>query len=389
MKSDWSLVSRRQALAFLGAAGAASLAGMRSRAWAACSLTPQQTEGPYWVDERLNRSDITVDPTTGAVEPGVPLTLNLNVLRFDASCAPAAGVQVDIWHCNSGGLYSDESANGTAGRKYLRGYQVTDANGAVQFKTIYPGYYIGRTIHIHFRVRAFNGAATVYDFTSQIYFDDALSTQIIAANPLYVHGSRTFNANDGIYSAATQMTTSADGTGGYTGTFDVALNGLPAASTTPTRTFTATPSASPTATTAGPCLMVLVTDPQANIHVRTKDDAGLLRASMEIDLAGYDGEPVTLSLSNGDGSIIATRELGPLRAAGPSGRKWRFRSLADGIRLVGLTNRAPYEQGKFRLEIQARRWFLAAAAPQSADETLLTVQIGQLCFVRSATSKID
>jgi len=75
----------------------------------------------------------------GTVQSGVPLALTINVLHADADCAPAAGVQVDIWHCSAQGLYSDEQSNSTAGEQFLRGYQITDANGAVQFKTIYPG----------------------------------------------------------------------------------------------------------------------------------------------------------------------------------------------------------------------------------------------------------
>src|SRR5438477_2608612 len=163
-----SVLTRRQALGVIGAAGAASLVALdrARRAWAAsCALTPEETEGPYWVEEGLDRSDITVDPSDGSVRPGVPLQLNLNVLRADASCAPAAGARVDVWHCDAGGLYSDEAANGTVGKRFLRGYQTTDANGAVRFTTIYPGWYSGRTIHIHFRVRTFDGATTTTNFT--------------------------------------------------------------------------------------------------------------------------------------------------------------------------------------------------------------------------------
>src|SRR5439155_24394219 len=126
---------------FIGAAGAMSFVGLGSgtRSWAAsCAVTPAETEGSYWVDELLPRSDITVDPSDGSVRPGVPLRLNINVLRADAGCAPAAGVQVDVWHCDAGGLYSDEAANGTVGRKFLRGYQITDVSGVVRFTTIYP-----------------------------------------------------------------------------------------------------------------------------------------------------------------------------------------------------------------------------------------------------------
>jgi protocatechuate 3,4-dioxygenase beta subunit len=226
--------TRRQALGLIGAAGAASLVvlGRRGRAWAAsCTVTPEETEGPYWVDELLQRSDITSDPSDGSVRPGVPLQVKLNVLHTDDACSPAAGVQVDVWHCDAGGLYSDETANGTVGKKFLRGYQLTDGNGAVQFTTIYPGWYAGRTIHIHFRVRTFSGSTTTYDFTSQLFFDDTVSDQVLAQSPYNTRGTRdTTNANDNIYNAATLTSLTADGSGGWVATFDVALDGLPTSS---------------------------------------------------------------------------------------------------------------------------------------------------------------
>jgi protocatechuate 3,4-dioxygenase beta subunit len=102
-----------------------------------CVLDPTTTKGPYWVDERLNRSDIRSD-TTGKASPnprpGLPLTLELAVSAYaSGACTPLQGAQVDIWHC------------------FLRGYQVTDANGIARFTTIYPGWYSGRTVHIHVR----------------------------------------------------------------------------------------------------------------------------------------------------------------------------------------------------------------------------------------------
>jgi len=251
-KTLWNPLSRRQALAFIGAAGATSVVGMVSRAWAACPVTPAETEGPYWVDELLNRSDITVDPGDASARPGVPLTLRIRVLRADASCAPAAGVQVDIWHCDAIGLYSDEAANNTIGKKFLRGYQISDASGAVQFTTIYPGWYSGRTIHIHFRIRTVNGAT---NFTSQLFFDDTVSNQVLGQSPYNTRGTRdTNNANDNIYNAATLMTISGDVTAGFAGTFDVALNGLPATTPAPTATATETPTPVTTpASCAGDC----------------------------------------------------------------------------------------------------------------------------------------
>src|SRR5262245_11395418 len=196
-------VTRRQALGYIGAAGAISLVRFDDRGSsfaAACDVTSPETEGPFFVDELLNRSDITFDPFDGSVAAGVPLLLRINVFRTDAACAPAAGVQVDVWHASAAGQYSDEGSLDTAGRKFLRGYQITDASGAVEFTTIYPGWYPGRTVHIHFKVRTFDGAQTTFDFTSQLYFDDAVNDQVLAMAPYAARGPRdTTNAMDGIF----------------------------------------------------------------------------------------------------------------------------------------------------------------------------------------------
>ena len=122
--------------------------------------TPQQTEGPYFVDNMPNRSDIRSDPSDGLVQEGIPLHLVIHVYGLDNNglCSPLKGAQVDIWHANSQGVYSDVSDQGTTGKKFLRGYQLTDNNGTVKFTTIYPGWYQGRAIHIHDKVRTFNGS---------------------------------------------------------------------------------------------------------------------------------------------------------------------------------------------------------------------------------------
>src|SRR2546426_11962238 len=195
-----SLLTRRQALGFIGAAGAASYVafGRGRQAWStSCAVTPQETEGPYWVDEGLARSDITVDPSDGTVKPGVPPALAIAALRADADCAPAPGVRVDVWHCDAGGLYSDEAANSTVGKKFLRGYQTTDDTGAVNFTTIYPGWYSGRTVHIHFRIRTYSGSTKLDEFVAQIFFDDTLTDTVFKNAPYNTRPTRdTRNAND-------------------------------------------------------------------------------------------------------------------------------------------------------------------------------------------------
>jgi protocatechuate 3,4-dioxygenase beta subunit len=110
-----------------------------------CILTPAKTEGPYFVDEKLKRSDIRVDPVDGSVQPAVRLALTFVVVSADGDCAPVSGAQVDVWHANHSGLYSDEAQNGTTGHKYLRGYQVTGDDGKAEFVTVFPGWYSGRT----------------------------------------------------------------------------------------------------------------------------------------------------------------------------------------------------------------------------------------------------
>jgi protocatechuate 3,4-dioxygenase beta subunit len=223
-------VSRRETLRLLGTAGALSLVRPSAVLGATCPATPAQTEGPYWVDERLQRVDITTDPTDGSTRPGVPLRLELTVQRTDAGCTPAAGVQVDVWHCDAAGRYSDEAANGTAGRKFLRGYQLADAAGVVRFTTSYPGWYPGRTIHVHYRVRTFDGGRTTFDFTSQLAFDDAVSDAVLSRAPYDSRGTRnTTNANDANYQRATELALTKDG-GGWIGRYTVGLAGVPASS---------------------------------------------------------------------------------------------------------------------------------------------------------------
>jgi protocatechuate 3,4-dioxygenase beta subunit len=197
----------------------------------ACVLTAALTEGPYFVDEKLARSDIRSDPATGAVSAGVPLALTFNVQRVDANaCTPLTGAYLDVWHCDAAGTYSDVSANGNgsggAERKFLRGYQITDANGIARFITIYPGWYPGRTVHIHFMIRTAGSGGRGEQFTSQLYFDDALSDRIFSRAPYADRGPRTVrNARDGIYrrGGSQLMLAATEQDGGLAATFDIAL----------------------------------------------------------------------------------------------------------------------------------------------------------------------
>jgi protocatechuate 3,4-dioxygenase beta subunit len=165
-----------------------------------CVLTAALTEGPFFVDEKLNRSDIRTDPTTGVVSAGIPLALTFNVERVASSaCTPLTGAYLDVWHCDSTGTYSDVSGSS---KKFLRGYQVTDGNGIAAFTTIYPGWYSGRAVHIHFKLRLYAGTTKTYEFTSQFFFDDTLTDSVYTQSPYSSRGTRdTRNASDGIYNS--------------------------------------------------------------------------------------------------------------------------------------------------------------------------------------------
>jgi len=196
-----------------------------------CVLTAALTEGPYFVDEKLNRSDIRTDPVTGAVSPGVPLQLTFNVSRYqNNACTALTGAYIDVWHCDAGGVYSDVSGTGS-GHKFLRGYQVTDANGQAVFETIYPGWYQGRAVHVHFKLRLFAGSTKTYEFTSQFFFPESLTDTVHALSPYSAKGKRdTLNANDGIYNSLTTAQKSAltlqatQATSGYTGVINLGVN---------------------------------------------------------------------------------------------------------------------------------------------------------------------
>lgn len=201
------------------------------------STTPAVTEGPYWVDEKLFRSDIRTDPTTGTARAGVPLTLTINVqnLGTGGSCSPLVGAYVDVWHCDAKGIYSDEPTYNpgggtgnvnTSGQKFLRGYQITDDNGQVTFTTIYPGWYASRTIHIHMRVRTYSGTTVLSNFVTQIFFDEAVNNAVLASSAYSRTAARdTTNSTDNVYRVAnnTRMLAAAtgDNTSGYAATITV------------------------------------------------------------------------------------------------------------------------------------------------------------------------
>lgn len=236
------VLTRREVLAVLGVSGASLLVGCRAGPSSAvpssaagaipgCVVRPEQTLGPYFVDEGLERADIRPDPSTGKVSTGAPLELAFVVSRVsDSGCAPLSGARVEVWQCDADGVYSDvkDPHFDTTGRKFLRGHQLTDAQGRARFTTIYPGWYPGRTVHIHFKIHGESAAGGGYEFASQIYFDDAVTDRVHAAVPYAARGARTTrNADDGIYRrGGRQLTVPVAASGeGYGATFEIGLQG--------------------------------------------------------------------------------------------------------------------------------------------------------------------
>jgi protocatechuate 3,4-dioxygenase beta subunit len=233
---------RREALAGLGAlAGAAAWQAARgplslargatspSAAGAACVLSPEVTEGPYWIANHLTRRDIT------GGRPGLPLVLRMTIVDA-TTCKPIESADVEVWHADATGVYSGYGASGPPSgggghatpdnaKRFLRGHQRTDAAGRVRFDTIYPGWYRGRTPHIHLKVHV--GGSVVH--TGQVFFRDAISDAVYRTSDYSAHGHPdTSNASDSIYaqaggSRALLGLTRRSGAKGYRGTITLGV----------------------------------------------------------------------------------------------------------------------------------------------------------------------
>ncbi len=182
-----------------------------------CVISPRQTAGPFYFDAGLVRRDITEG------RPGTPLVVAFRLVHAD-SCQPIRDAVVDIWHADAVGQYSgyrgqgDDGAN-TSGETFLRGIQVTDAEGLAEFETIYPGAYSGRTAHIHFK--AYTDERSF--ITSQLYFPDEATDAVYTAEPYAARGARrTTNANDGIFRADLLAQVTPDA-GGYVASLTVGV----------------------------------------------------------------------------------------------------------------------------------------------------------------------
>jgi len=192
-------LTRRRSLLGLGGLVAAALGAGASKAAGdgpagvadgrvACVLTPEMTDGPYYISGEKLRHDITQG------KPGTRLDLALTVV--DAStCRPVRGALVDIWHCDAGGVYSGFGA-GASNRTFLRGLQKTNAHGVARFKTIYPGWYPGRTVHIHVKVHV--GGNVVH--TGQLFFSDSVTDAAYRKAPYSKRPHRSpRNSGDAIF----------------------------------------------------------------------------------------------------------------------------------------------------------------------------------------------
>jgi protocatechuate 3,4-dioxygenase beta subunit len=196
-------IPRRQAIALIGSAGAAFALGCTDgtptspdtggsaaggTTDAACAVTPSETAGPYPSLTDLFRSDIRED------RDGSPLTLAINVVNANDGCSPVANVNVEIWHCDAAGNYSQYGNSRT--ETFLRGIQTTDANGQVTFTTVFPGWYQGRATHIHVEVVR-NGSSVK---VSQIAFPESVNAAVYRTGVYASRGSNpTSNGGDGIF----------------------------------------------------------------------------------------------------------------------------------------------------------------------------------------------
>jgi protocatechuate 3,4-dioxygenase beta subunit len=244
------ILTRREVLALLG--GGALVAGLKLPNLAAaqesmaapdlpaCVVRPELTEGPYFVDGQLNRKDIRVDPSDESIKEGLPLRLIYRVSDVTGGvCAPLVGAQVDVWHCDAQGVYSGvrDPRFDTRDQMWLRGYQVTDENGTAEFITIVPGWYAGRAVHIHFKIRTDPEESRGYEFTSQLFFDPEQIETIYAEPPYAAKGlPDTPNARDGIYRRGGDLLTlelvpmtdeeleEIEAEAGYTATFEIGLD---------------------------------------------------------------------------------------------------------------------------------------------------------------------
>jgi protocatechuate 3,4-dioxygenase beta subunit len=240
-----AFLSRRSLLKI----GGLGLAGLLTGAWrrrpsldvlpstsafaAVCMLSPEQTEGPYYIPREKIRGNISEH------KPGTPLELRFTVVDA-ATCRPIKNAAVDIWHCDAGGIYSgfvQASTGGPPGgnagptdhHTFLRGIQFTDARGHTRFQTIYPGWYRGRTVHVHVKVHLNHDSVGHVVHTGQLYFDDRLTAKVYQTGAYRERAAArdTFNNTDSIYRDGGLQSTLAikrSGHGGYIGSITLGVH---------------------------------------------------------------------------------------------------------------------------------------------------------------------
>jgi protocatechuate 3,4-dioxygenase beta subunit len=217
-------LTRRDALRSAGGVGLAAVFGARAldllgddaEAASTCLLTPEVTEGPYWVENRLTRRNITEG------KPGVPVVIRFTVLNAK-TCRPIQNADVEIWHCDAVGNYS--AVNGATTR-FLRGHQKSNSSGKAEFLTIFPGWYRGRTPHIHMKV--YVGGDTVH--TGQVFFNEKITAAVYRQAPYASRGQYdTPHARDSIYreaggsTAELKLARRTGGLRGYVGTIAIGV----------------------------------------------------------------------------------------------------------------------------------------------------------------------
>ncbi len=227
------VLTRRDALGAIGAAAAAAFAygcgdspaspssssstsTTTTSTNAACAVTPNETAGPFPSLTDLFRSDIR-DGKTGTL-----LNLTVKVVNVNSSCAAVSNANVEIWHCDVQGNYSQYGTQ--TNQTYLRGIQTTDANGEVTFMTIYPGWYQGRATHIHIEVTVGGRSVKV----TQIAFPESINSTVYASGEYASRGANpTSNASDGIFVdslSAELVTPTGSVPGGYSASCQVAVS---------------------------------------------------------------------------------------------------------------------------------------------------------------------
>jgi protocatechuate 3,4-dioxygenase beta subunit len=226
-------IGRREALGAMGAAAGAAIAigcggsptsptdtsssgtTTTGSTNAACAVTPSETAGPYPSLTDLVRSDIREGKS------GTVLTLTVKVVNVNAACAAVPNADVEVWHCDAVGNYSEYGTQTT--ETYLRGIQTTNSTGEVTFTTIYPGWYQGRATHIHLEVKT-NGVSRKI---SQIAFPESINNSVYRTGVYASRGSNpTSNLADGIFAdslASELVTPSGDPTSGYSASCQIAI----------------------------------------------------------------------------------------------------------------------------------------------------------------------